>query len=214
MIMSGQFAPRTETMQKILLATNNEGKVEALRVLLAGLPVQVVSPAELGLELDVPENGATYAANAREKALAFAAASGLPSIADDSGLEILALGGWPGVHSVRFAGPGVDLAQRQAIILDRLRGVADRSARFVCVVVLAEPGRVLAEAEGVLEGKILDAEQGSGGFGYDPIFRPRGRTRTLAEIPEAEKAGFTHRARAVQALLPHLRATLGLRVEE
>ncbi|HEX5416100.1 MAG TPA: non-canonical purine NTP pyrophosphatase [Chloroflexota bacterium] len=197
-------------MRKILLATNNEGKVEALRALLEGLPVEVVSPAELGIELDVPEVGATYAENAREKALAFAAATGLPSIADDSGLEIRALGGWPGLHSVRFAGPGVDLAQRQAIILERMRGLVDRAARFVCVVALAEPGRVIAEADGVLEGTILEAERGSGGFGYDRVFLPNGMTRTLAEISEAEKASFTHRARAIQALLPRLVTSLGL----
>lgn len=201
-------------MPKILLATNNEGKLNNLRAMLEGLPVQVLGPADLGIDLEVPEEGATYAANAREKALAFAAASGLPSLADDSGLEISALSGWPGLHSVRFAGPNVDLSRRKAIILDRLRGVADRSARFVCVVVLAEPGRVLAEAEGVLEGTILDVEQGSGGFGYDPIFRPQGMTRTLAEISEAEKARFTHRARAVQAIFPSLIARLGLNSKE
>ena len=197
-------------MRKILLATNNEGKLRSMRVLLAGLAVQVVSPAELGIDLDVPEDGATYRENARLKARAFAAASGLPSIADDSGLEIRSLGGWPGVHSVRFAGPNVSLERRKEIILARLRGVLDRSARFVCVVSLAESDKILAEAEGILEGVMLEAEQGSGGFGYDPIFRPLGMTRTLAEISEDEKATFTHRARAITALLPQLVAQLGL----
>lgn len=197
-------------MRKILLATNNDGKLRSLRVLLGDLPVEVVGPSQLGIDLDVSEDGATYSENARLKALAFAAASGLPSIADDSGLEILALGGWPGVHSVRFAGPKVSLDRRKEIILDRLRGVQERAARFVCVVALAEGDRVLAEAEGILEGTMLEAEQGSGGFGYDPIFRPHRMSRTLAEISEDEKATFTHRARAIQALLPQLVAVLGL----
>jgi len=188
--------------QRVLLATNNPGKLRNLRDLLSSLPIEVVSPADLGLELEVPEDGATYSENARTKALAFAAASGLPSIADDSGLEIAAFGGWPGLHSVRFAGPDTSLAERKEIIRERARQVSDRSARFVCVVALAVPGRVIAETEGILDGLITEEERGNGGFGYDSLFCPSGQNRTLAEIPEIEKATFTHRARAIQALRP------------
>lgn len=201
-------------VRKVLLATNNRGKLRNLQDLLRGLPIEVVSPDDLGIELDVPEDGTTYAANAREKALAFAAASGLPCIADDSGLEIAALGDWPGLHSVRFAGPNTDLTERKQIIQDRMRGITRRDARFVCAVALAQPGQVIAEADGILDGTIVEEERGSGGFGYDSLFCPNGQTRTLAEIPEAEKAEFTHRARAIQALRPLLAQKLGIVASE
>lgn len=190
----------------LLIATNNPSKVRELRELLEGLPIKVVSPAELGLKLDVAETGNTYAANAQLKAKAFAAASGLISLADDSGLEIKALRDWPGVHSARAAGPNASDAQRRALVLARLGAdpTTDRAARFFCHVTVADARQILAEASGTLEGKIALAESGSGGFGFDQIFIPTGSRESLAALTEAEKNRISHRARAIAQLRPFL----------
>ncbi len=190
----------------LLIASNNLGKLRELTELLADCPFRLVRPIELGLALDVPETGATYAENARLKALAYAAASGRPALADDSGLELLALGGWPGVHSVRFAGPVADDATRRALLLERLAGRdgAARDARFVCAVAVADGQRIVGEALGILEGTITTAPRGQEGFGYDPLFVPAGESRTLAELSRAEKNRLSHRARAIAGLRPAL----------
>jgi XTP/dITP diphosphohydrolase len=197
-----QVDKATNQRQTLLLATNNPGKLREFGELLADLPLRLVTPADLGLHLEVDEAGLTYADNARLKALAFARASNLPSVADDSGLEIPALGGWPGVHSVRFAGPGATDADRRRIVLDRLAAAQgdNRRARFVCVVVLATPTRVLGESEGELTGTIAPAERGEHGFGYDSIFIPERATLSLAEVPADEKNRISHRARAIAGL--------------
>jgi XTP/dITP diphosphohydrolase len=196
---------------RLLLASNNVGKLRELAELLAGLPIELVPPADLGLSLEIAETGATFAENARLKARAFARASGLPAVADDSGLEIAALGDWPGVHSARVAGPGADDARRRELVLARLNAVPDasRAARFVAAVALADGDRILAEAEGILGGAIATMPRGAGGFGYDPIFIPTGLDRTLAELTAAEKNNLSHRGRAIRKLLPQLRALLG-----
>ncbi len=192
----------------LLIATQNPGKQQEYRELLAPLEAKLVFPGDLGLHLHVREDGSTYAQNARKKAMRHAEASGLPTIADDSGLEVDALGGAPGIHSARYA-PGSD-AVRVAALLDNLRGVPleERTARFRCVLVLVRGTTTLLEAEGVCEGLIALAPEGEEGFGYDPIFYLPERGVTMAQLAREEKNRISHRARAVQAALPGLREVL------
>jgi XTP/dITP diphosphohydrolase len=152
-----------------------------------------------GLEWpDVEESGDTLEENALLKARAVAAATGLPAVADDTGLEVASLGGAPGVHTARYAGPGAGYAANRRALLAALEGVADRRARFRTVVALVIPGAGEVLAQGVLEGQITREERGSGGFGYDPVFEVEGRT--LAELGEDHKNRISHRARALAAL--------------
>ena len=204
-------------MNKLLLATNNQGKLRELRAILAGLPLELVTPADIRLELDVPEDGLTYAGNAAKKALAFARASGLTALADDSGLEVDALNGAPGLYSARYGlslppfsgkmgGRGGD-ADRRAFLLQNLRGAnAARpwSARFRATVAVAGPGGSVQIVEGTCEGEVIPEERGAGGFGYDPIFLLPELGKTMAELPEETKNRLSHRARAVQAAKPIL----------
>ena len=186
-------------MTDLLVATNNPGKLAEFRRLLADLPVRVVGPAEAGVRLEVPEPHHTYAENASEKARAFCRVSGLLTLADDSGIEVAALGWGPGVRSARFG--GADHEDRAGYLLGRIDGASDRRARMVCWLALAipaspEPGIELFS--GVMEGVVADAPRGDRGFGYDPIFElPSGRT--TAELPEGEKDRMSHRGRAVAA---------------
>jgi XTP/dITP diphosphohydrolase len=194
----------------LLVATTNPGKQRELSALLAGAGWALVWPADLGLALEVAETGASFEENAVIKARAFAAAGGLPALADDSGLEVDALGGFPGVVSARWV-PGDD-ADRVAALLARLDGLPEdrRTARFRCVMALAWPDGRLLTAEGRVEGRIAAAPRGQGGFGYDPVFLvtdgPDGGTRTMAELSAAEKNALSHRARAVARLLASLPA--------
>jgi XTP/dITP diphosphohydrolase len=193
---------------RLLVATHNPGKLREYRALLVGLPLDLVTPADIGLDLDVEETGATFEANAVLKARAFAAAAGLPALADDSGLVVDALGGFPGVVSARWA-PGSD-ADRVNALLNRLAGVpvAARTARFQAVVALALPDGRIECATGFVEGRIAQAPRGSGGFGYDPVFLVEDGSfdgaLTLAELPPGEKNRISHRARAALALQPAL----------
>ena len=197
----------------LLLATANRGKVREVRAILAGLDVELLDLAGVGLGQppEVAETGRTYAENALRKARAYAAWSGLAALADDSGLEVDALGGVPGVHSARFAGPHASDQANLDKLLAALAGVppALRTARFRCTAVLVEPaweGRDGAggvwQAEAVWEGRILDAPRGTGGFGYDPVFLPNGWDRTSAEVDQATKDAASHRGRAFRALRP------------
>jgi XTP/dITP diphosphohydrolase len=183
--------------RRVVAATKNPDKAREVRAVLA-----VVAPGvELieGLEWpDVEESGDTLEENALLKARAVAAATGLPALADDTGLEVAALGGAPGVHTARYAGPGAGYAANRRVLLAALEGVADRRARFRTVVALVVPGGGEVLAEGVLEGRITSEERGSGGFGYDPVFEVEGRT--LAELGEDHKNRISHRARALAAL--------------
>jgi XTP/dITP diphosphohydrolase len=186
-------------MNRLLIATNNRGKVEELRALLHDLPVELVTPLEINLELDVLEDGATYAENAGKKALAFAQASGLVSLADDSGLEVEALGGAPGLYSARYLSkPGATDADRRAYLLKNL-GNKPRPwrARFQATVAIAVPGQRVQLAEGDCRGEIIPEERGTGGFGYDPIFFIPELGRTMAELDMEEKNRVSHRARAI-----------------
>ncbi len=183
---------------KLLLATNNKGKLEEFRVLLRGIPYEIVSPAECGLYLDVKEEGKTYAANARLKARAFANASGLMALADDSGLEVDALNGEPGVLSSRYAGPDADDAERVAYLLDRLNEVPleKRSARFRCAIAFALPCGETKICSGSCRGVITIEPKGGNGFGYDPVFYFPKLGKTMAELSPETKNRISHRAKA------------------
>ncbi len=191
----------------LLLASNNAKKRRELERILEGTALRVTTPAEAGLTLDPEEDGETFAANARKKALAFAGAFDGPVLADDSGLEVDALDGRPGVRSARFAGEDADDAANRDRLRRELEGVpeARRSARFVCHLVLARGDEVLAEARGEVDGRILDRERGDAGFGYDPLFLHEPSGRSFAELPPAEKDAVSHRGRALAALAPRLR---------
>jgi XTP/dITP diphosphohydrolase len=196
--------------RRLLIATLNPGKVAELRVLLEDLPVELVQPVTLGLAIDVKEDGHTYAENAAMKALAFARASGLIALADDSGLEVDALGGAPGLYSARYSPePGASDADRCALLLQNLQA-APRPwrARFRAVVALATPNGSVRTAAGECRGEIVPQARGSGGFGYDPIFLLPELGKTMAELPALEKNKLSHRARAVQAARPILEELL------
>jgi XTP/dITP diphosphohydrolase len=194
-------------MPQLLLATNNPHKVAEFRMLLAECGWEVVSATDIGLHVTVDESGETYAENAALKALAFARASGLTSLADDSGLEVDALDGAPGVHAARFAGPEATDADRRRLLLRRLSGVSidRRTARFRAVLALATPEGDVVSTEGVLEGRITDSERGENGFGYDPIFELPDRGLTLAELSADEKNRISHRGIAAAATCDWLR---------
>jgi XTP/dITP diphosphohydrolase len=189
---------------KLLVATTNPGKVREITGILQGAPVEIVTLRDLPALDEPEETGATFAENARDKALFYAAATGLPSVADDSGLEIEALDNAPGVHSARWH--GTDYAAKFERIYDllRQRGVTTSPARFVCHVALARDGRVQFEADGVVNGTIAPAPAGDNGFGYDPIFYYPPFGCTLAELDLARKATVSHRGQAFRALKAYL----------
>jgi len=199
----------TAIPERILVASSNAKKLKELRALFADLPTDVVGPEEP--LPDVVEDAETFVGNAKKKALEIARHTGQVTIADDSGLEVDALGGAPGVRSARFAAdagrslePDKDGANN-ALLLERLAGSSDRGARFRCVLVLATPsGEVLETTEGTVEGQILEAPRGDGGFGYDPLFLPEGESRTMAELSPAEKAALSHRGRAARSMASRL----------
>ncbi len=199
--------------QRLLIATNNAGKVEELRDLLAEMDVDSVTPAEIGLKLEVEEDGHTYAENASKKALLFAQASRLLSLADDSGLEVAALGGAPGLYSARYSPkPGATDADRRQFLLQNLYAVkAPRpwEARFHATIALATSTGRVELAEGFCPGEIIPEERGSGGFGYDPIFLLPELGLTMAELDREQKNRLSHRGRAVRAALPLLKTMLG-----
>ena len=187
-------------MRVLLLATTNQHKLEEYRAILSDVPFRLLSLTDVQLGLDVEEAGTTFAENAELKALAYAQAEDLLSLADDSGLEIDALGGAPGVYSARFAGSDASYEERFRLILERLKGlpVEQRTARFRCAITLAEPSGYYRTVEGVLEGVIADAHRGENGFGYDPIFLVPELGKTTAELTPDQKNRISHRGRAAQ----------------
>jgi XTP/dITP diphosphohydrolase len=192
-------------MRNLLLATNNKGKVLEIKDLLAGLGLTLLTPADLGISLEVHEDGLTYAENAAKKAFAFAQASGLPSLADDSGLEVDALDGKPGLHSNRFGPQPATDATRRRYLLDQLRDKPRPwTARFRATVAIAAPGIEIGLAIGECQGEIVPEERGTSGFGYDPIFLLPAVERTMAELEMDEKNRLSHRARAVLNSIPFL----------
>ncbi len=187
-------------MPKLLIATNNAGKVAEFRQLLDGCGWELVSPADAGIAIEVEETGQTYLENATMKAVTFAKASGLTSLADDSGLEVDALDGRPGVLSARYAGPDRTDAERVTALIEELAGVAgaDRNARFRCVIAIAETDGTVRTVEGKVEGRIAREPRGEHGFGYDPIFELPDRGLTAAELPSSEKHAVSHRGAAAR----------------
>lgn len=193
---------------RLLLATTNQGKVRELREMLgtAGADLQGLPPLDGIPEPD--ECGTSFRENAEIKAAYYAKLFDMPALADDSGLEVAALNGEPGIHSARFGGAGSSYADKMRLLLGRLSGVegAERAARFVCVAALADrKGNIITTAEGICEGRIAYRPLGTNGFGYDPIFIPDGYGLTFGELPDDVKHRLSHRARAIRAILPNLR---------
>jgi len=195
---------------RLLLASANQGKLRELRTILDGLPVELVGLAEAGLgePPEVEETGDTFLENALLKGRAYAAWSGLAAVADDSGLEVDALGGAPGVRSARYAGQTAGDRANLDKLLAALAGVPRerRTARFRCAAVLVDPAAGEWHAEAAWEGRLLDAPRGSGGFGYDPVFLPDGWELTSAQVDQATKDAASHRGKAFRALRPAIEA--------
>ena len=191
---------------KLLIATNNKGKLKEIHAILKDLEFELHSPADLGLELEVVEDGQTYAENATKKALAFSRASGLISLADDSGLEVDALDGAPGLHSARYSTlpNATDADRRATLLLNLSRYPRPWAARFRATVAIAAPGRSVELVEGICPGEIIPEERGRGGFGYDPIFLIKELGKTMAELEMDEKNRLSHRGRALRKAIPVL----------
>jgi XTP/dITP diphosphohydrolase len=195
-------------VNKLLIATNNKGKIKELHELLDDTGIDLVTPAQIGLDLDVIEDGLTYAANASKKAVAFAHASGLISLADDSGLEVDPLNGEPGLYSARYGsanGEKLSDKDRRAFLIKNLQDKPRPwTARFHATIAIAIPNNQLQISEGFCEGEIIPEERGTGGFGYDPIFLLPELGKTMAELTMDEKNRLSHRARAVMNAKPVL----------
>ena len=187
---------------RIIVASRNPHKVREIGEMLGSRGLEVSGLDEFGDIPEVVEDGDTFRDNACKKASETARMLGLPVLADDSGLEVAALGGQPGVRSARYAGESSDDARNLLKLLKEMEGVTDRAARFVCVVAVADAGgRIVGTVEGTVEGTLLEEGRGSGGFGYDPAFVPHGYSKTFAQLPGAEKNRLSHRAAAISALL-------------
>ena len=196
-----------ERDRQIVIATNNNGKVREFAQLLAGLPLDPIPLSAFSGVDEVAETGSTFAQNAELKAAGYAAQVGLPVMADDSGLEVAALGGRPGVLSARYGGENTTFAKKIEMLLAELDGTGDndRSARFVCSISLAgADGNILRTTEGVCPGHIAPAPRGELGFGYDPVFVPEGFNETFGELPSAVKNKLSHRANAAREIIPFL----------
>ena len=196
---------------KILIGTNNAHKAQEIQDMLPDF--EIVRPKDIGLELDVEENGTTFEENAMIKAKAFAEASGMVTLADDSGLEVDCLNGEPGIYSARYCPkPGADDADRRHYLLENIQKCGAEqpwTARFRCEIAVVFPGQnKTLQASGACEGEIIPEERGSNGFGYDPIFYRADEERTLAEMTEDEKNAISHRGNAIQKAAPLLRAIL------
>lgn len=199
-------------MTTLLIASGNIGKLREIEAILAAAPLDnlrfdLALPSQIGIQLDVEEDGTTYAENAAKKALAYTQVSGLVTLADDSGLEVAALGGQPGLYSARYAPwPDATDADRRRYLLQNLQGKPRPwMAHFHCTIAIAVPGGEIAYADGDCPGEIIPEERGNNGFGYDPIFYLPELGQTMAELPMREKNQLSHRARAVLAAVPILK---------
>ena len=194
--------------EKFVLATHNPGKLKEMAGILEKFGIEVVMPSDLGVDVDVEETGTTFAENAMLKAKAICAASGLPAIADDSGLCVDALNGAPGVYSARYGGEGLDDPGRYRLLLNNLRGMGTRAAHFACAVACAFPNGDELTAEGRCDGAIAFAPMGEGGFGYDPVFLVPEKRKTFAQMTAEEKAEISHRGRALEKFVEKLETYL------
>ena len=196
---------RLQRGDRLVVASHNPGKVWEINKLIEPYGLAAVSAGDLGLT-EPAETETTFEGNAKLKALFAAKGSGLPALADDSGIEIEALGGAPGVHSARYAGEPKSDARNNAALIEALRGVADRRAHYYCVLVLVhhpeDPQPIIAE--GIWHGVVVDTPRGSGGFGYDPHFEDVDSGLTGAELPLARKNEISHRGQAMRALMARL----------
>jgi XTP/dITP diphosphohydrolase len=193
---------------RLLLATSSADKIREYRDILADLPLELLAPSELGLQLEVEETGRTFRENADLKARAYQAATGLTCLAEDSGFEVDALDGAPGIHSARWE--GADYRHKNALVIERLAGLegAARRCRYVCEISFATLDGRLHHARGALTGRVATAPRGSGGFGYDPIFYLPKLRRTVAELPDRRKHALSHRGRAGCRIRPTIERAL------
>lgn len=192
---------------KLIIASNNSHKVHEIKQILSGKFEEILSLREANIDHETIEDGATFEENALKKAREIASISGQAALADDSGLCVNALGGAPGIISARYAGGGVKHStdeENNALLLKNLAEKDDRSAYFCSVIALVYPDGQQVLAEGKMEGKIIDTPAGKGGFGYDPIFQPKGETRTVAELTDEEKNAISHRGNALKKLLSQI----------
>lgn len=198
------MSSRTE---KLLIATHNPGKIEEFSACMERTPFDLVSLSDVGVDLDVEEYGETYAENARLKAATYAEISGLPTLADDSGLEVDALDGEPGIRSARYAGEDATDSDRVAFLLGKLNNTPRTrwTARFRCVIALTRPHSAIELFNGQCDGVIVDRPRGTMGFGYDPIFKIPALGMTMAELQSEEKNRISHRGRAIQSMVAVLR---------
>lgn len=190
--------------QKFVLASHNPGKIQEMSAILGGFGIEVVSPKELGITVDVEETGTTFAENAMLKAKAICEAAQLPAIADDSGLCVDALNGGPGVYSARYGGEELDDKGRYMLLLNSMRGQTTRAAHFACAIACAFPNGDTLTAEGRCDGTIAFAPMGEGGFGYDPVFFIPELKKTFGQLSAEEKSTISHRGRALKAFTEKL----------
>lgn len=194
---------------KFILATHNPGKLREMAAILSQYGVEVVSPADVGITVDVEETGTTFAENAMLKAKAICAAADLPAIADDSGLCVDALNGGPGVYSARYGGEGLDDKGHYTLLLQNMRGQTTRAAHFACAIACAFPNGDELTAEGRCDGTIAFAPMGEGGFGYDPVFFVPEKAKTFGQLTAEEKSAISHRGKALKAFSEKLATYLG-----
>lgn len=189
---------------RLIIASNNKHKIKEIKEILGGKFEEIVSLREAGIDHETVEDGKTFAENAYKKAREIAEISGAASLADDSGICVDALDGAPGIFSARFAGEHGNDEANNALVLEKLKGKADRGAHYTCAISLVYPDGTHISAEGYMYGDITENPRGFGGFGYDPLFVLKGESRTVAEMSEDEKNAVSHRRRALDALLEKL----------
>ena len=199
---------------KVVLASTNAHKLQELQDILSAQGVEVILESAAGVDVEVEETGTTFEENSLLKARAVMEASGLPAIADDSGLMVDALNGAPGVYSARYGGPGLDDAGRYRLLLENMRGVLDRKCRFVSAITLCMPSGDIVTARGECPGTLAYAPQGENGFGYDPIFFVPEKKKTFAPLTAEEKNAISHRGRALQLFQEKLAAYLAGQKEQ
>lgn len=199
---------------KVVLASKNAHKLQELQDILSAQGVEVILESAAGVDVEVKETGTTFEENSLLKARAVMEASGLPAIADDSGLMVDALNGAPGVYSARYGGPGLDDAGRYRLLLENMRGVLDRKCRFVSAITLCMPSGDIVTARGECPGTLAYAPQGENGFGYDPIFFVPEKEKTFAQLTAEEKNAISHRGRALQLFQEKLAAYLAGQKEQ